>query len=62
MSPKIPPLWELTLTLHGELIDPVMGISYNKNVGLALDADLALLIVDTDVSVKMRKCLDQHLK
>jgi len=33
----------LTLILRGELIDPVMGISYNRNMGLALDADLALL-------------------
>ena len=28
---------------------PVMGVSYNENVGLALDADVALLVVDADV-------------
>ena len=27
-----------------------MKVCYNKNVGLALDADLALLVVDADVS------------
>ena len=37
-------------SLHGESIDPVMGISYNRNMGLALDADLALLVVDVGVS------------
>ena len=34
----------------GELIDPVMGVCYNRNVGLVLDADLALLVVDAGVS------------
>ena len=59
--------------LHGELIDPVMGVSYNKNVGLALDADLTLFVVDADVSLecgvarthvrrKMRSCSDPRLK
>ena len=33
-----------------------MGISYNRNVGLALDADLALFVVDADVSVRTRSC------
>jgi len=33
----------LTLTLRGELIDPGMEISYNRNAGLALHMDLALL-------------------
>jgi len=26
------------------LIDPVIGISYNRNAGLTLDTDLALLL------------------
>ena len=33
-----------------ELIDPVMRVGYNKNAGLALDVDLALLVVDAGVS------------
>jgi len=33
-----------------------MGISYNKNTGLAVDMDLALFVADTDVSVRMRSC------
>jgi len=53
---------ELTLTLRGELIDPVMKVSYNKNAGLALDVDLALLIVDTGVSARTRSCSDPRLK
>ena len=36
MSPKIPPLC-------GELLDPVMWGSYDRNVGLALNGDLAML-------------------
>ena len=38
--------------LRGESIDPVMGVSYNRNAGLELDADLALKVVDTGVSVR----------
>jgi len=30
-----------------ELIDPIMGLCCNKNVSLALDADLVLLVIDT---------------
>jgi len=33
----------IILTLHGELIDPFMGISYNRNAGLTLDVDLVLV-------------------
>jgi len=40
----------LTPPLCGELIDSVMGVCYNRNAGLALDADLALLIVDAGIS------------
>ena len=36
--------------LRGKLIDPVMGVCYNRNAGLALDADLELLVVDAGVS------------
>ena len=48
--------------LRGESIDLIMRASYNRNTVLALDADLALLVVDADVSVRMRSCLDPHLK
>ena len=48
----------INFLLCGKLIDLVMGISYNINAGLALDADLALFAVDADVSVKMRSCSD----
>ena len=40
------------------LIDPVIRMSYNRNAGLAVDMDLMLLVVDADVSVRMRSCLD----
>ena len=50
MSPKIAPQWGLNPRLYGELIDPVMGVSYNRNAGLALDVDLALLVVDPGIS------------
>ena len=43
------------------LIDLVMVINYNRNAGLALDADLTLLVVDTDFLVRMRSCSDPHL-
>ena len=33
-----------------ELIDLVMRVSYNRNAGLVLDADLALLVVNTGIS------------
>ena len=36
--------------IRGELIDPIMEVSYNRNVGLALDAYLALPVVDAGVS------------
>jgi len=39
-----------------------MEISYKKNAGLAVDADLTLLVVDTDVSVKMWSYSDPRLK
>ena len=37
--------------LRGELIDPVMGINYNRTAGLMLDTDLALLVVDADAEL-----------
>ena len=37
-------------SLCWELIDPVMGVCNNRNAGLTLDADLALLVVDADFS------------
>ena len=33
----------------GELIDPVMGVCYNRNAGLVLDTDLVLVFVDAGV-------------
>jgi len=36
--------------LREELIDPVMEINYNRNAGLVLNANLALLVVNADVS------------
>jgi len=48
-----------------------MGVSYNRNAGLALDAELALLVadaelallfVDANVSIRMRICSNPHLK
>jgi len=39
-----------------------MGVSYNRNTGLTLDADLALLVVDASVLVRTRSCSDSHLK
>jgi len=62
LSLKIPPLWGLTPLLHRELIDPVVRVNYNRNAGLVLDADLALLIVDAGISVRMQSCSDSHLK
>ena len=50
MSPIIPPQRGLTPPLRGELIDPVMDVSYNKNAGLMLDADPVLLVVDAGIS------------
>ena len=41
---------EINSPLHWELIYPVMGVSYNRNAGLALDADLALLVVEAGIS------------
>jgi len=38
---------------RGESIDPVMGVSYNRNTDFALDTDLALLVVDASVLVRM---------
>ena len=40
----------LTPPLRGELIDPIIGVSYNRNAGLALDVDLTLLVVNASVS------------
>ena len=40
----------LTVPLCEKLINPVMGISYNRNVGLVLNAGLALFVIDADVS------------
>ena len=48
--------------LRAELIDPVMGVSNNRNAGLTQDADLTLLVVNTGISVRMRSCSDPHLK
>jgi len=39
-----------------------MGISYNRNVGLAVDVDLVLFVVDADISVRMQSCSDPCLK
>ena len=39
-----------------------MEINYNRNTGLVVDADLALFIVDADISVRMRSCSDPHLQ
>ena len=39
-----------------------MGISYNRNAGLVVDADLALFVVDADVSVRTRNYLDLLLE
>jgi len=35
-----------------------MGVGYNRNTGLAVDADLELFVVDADVSVRTRSCSD----
>ena len=35
--------------LPEELINPVMGVSYNRSAGLALDADLVVLVIDVGV-------------
>jgi len=48
--------------LHGESIDPVMWVSYSRNAGLTLDVDLALLIVDVSISVRMWSCSNPHFK
>ena len=61
MSPKIPPLWGLTPPLHGESIDPVMGVSYNKNMCLMLDADLTLLL-DAELIGFSGSCLSGNAK
>ena len=39
-----------------------MGVSYNRNAGLALDAELALFLVDAGISVRMRSYSDSRLK
>jgi len=39
-----------------------MGISYNRNAGLAVDVDLALFVVYADISVRMQSCSDPCLK
>jgi len=52
----------INFPLRGESIDPVMGVSYNRNVGLALDADLALIAVDIGISVRTWSCSNLCLK
>jgi len=49
-------------TLRRESIDPVMEVDYNRNVGLTLETDLTLLVVDAGVSARMRSCSDLCLK
>ena len=39
-----------------------MRISYNRNAGLALDADFALLVVDGNVSFRIQSCSNSRLK
>ena len=41
---------------------PSNGVSYNRNAGLALDADLALFVVDEGISVLMQSCSDPRLE
>jgi len=53
---------EINSPLCGKIIDLVMGISCNRNASFALDADLALLIVNADVSVRTQNCSDPYLK
>jgi len=40
---------EIIPTLCWELIDPILGINYNRNVGLVQDADHSLLVVDAGI-------------
>jgi len=42
--------------------NPVMKVSYNRNLGLVMDADLVLFVVDADVSVRTQSCSDPCLK
>jgi len=49
----------LTFPLCGELIDPIMGVCYNINVGFVLDADLMLLVIDAGVSE--RRVVQTHV-
>ena len=42
IAPYNPSIMGLTLPLREKLIDAVMGISYNENVNIAVDTDLAL--------------------
>ena len=39
-----------------------MGVSYNKNMGLALGADLALLVVNAGISVRTLSFSYPYLK
>jgi len=39
-----------------------MGIIYNKNAGLAVDADLVLFVIDVHILVRTRSCSDPRLK
>jgi len=48
--PYNPSIIVLTPPLYGELIDPIMGVCYKRNMGFALDEDLALLVLDASVS------------
>ena len=52
----------INFLLRGESNDPIRGVNYNRNAGLALDTDLALLVVDAGISVRMRSCSDLCLK
>ena len=36
--------------LRGDLIDPIIRMSYNRNVGLMLNPDLALLVINAGIS------------
>jgi len=48
--------------LRGESIDPVIGVNYNRNVGLPLGADLALLVVNAGISVRTLSFSYPYLK
>ena len=39
-----------------------MGVSYKRNTGLVMDADVALFVVDADISVRTQSYSDPLLK